>query len=150
MPVFGIGATVDTQNAWQSCLLKPSGRPEGFIVSITFGAILPVVLEGLLYGLMYCIFYARRCLRSTDVQAIGMDSASMDVRAAEVARMNSRLKVAKTLSLAFMVTAFCSLSTPVIAALFPRYNQYPLLSLFLRVIVVMGYAVHPVGMSGFF
>ena len=143
MPVFGIGGSVDTKNAWKTCLLKPSRRPEGFIVSITFGVILPIVLEGLLYGSMFAIFFTQRFRRIAEVNPSG-DPTSVAMKTAEVTRINNRLKVAKTLSLGFVITCSCSLSTPIIAAVYPQYVNYPLLLLFLRVILVAGYAIHPV------
>ncbi|GAV09476.1 hypothetical protein RvY_19015 [Ramazzottius varieornatus] len=143
MPVFGVGGSIDSSNAWKSCLVKPSERPEGFLVSVTFGAILPIALEGLLYGFMFCIFFVRRFLRMGEIQAAGVDQNLQSVRMAEVARINKRFNVAKTLALGFVATSSCSLSTPLIAAVFPGYSRYPLVLLFLRVILVVGYAVHP-------
>ena len=144
IPLLEMGAVMDSKNAWKMCLQHGKGNPLGFILLLAINTYIPISAEGALYLTIFVIFYCKALTHRRKAAVDPENVPDVQVTPAEVGKTEYRLRVAKMLFCGYILTATCSVMTPIIAAVYPGYLVSPVLFLVLRAVLLGGYSLHPV------
>ncbi|XP_055340588.1 probable G-protein coupled receptor tkr-1 [Paramacrobiotus metropolitanus] len=137
---FRIGATFQLTEPWGACGVKVNNRiifPLMTVICVAF----PVGLEGVIYLCIFAILTWRKVRKVRRISVVASDSEMSAFRREVFVR---RVKVTRMLFLSNVWYMVCFLPAPISSSLYPKqYISQPLLQLYFRSLLAMGYATIP-------
>ncbi|XP_055340555.1 trace amine-associated receptor 7a-like [Paramacrobiotus metropolitanus] len=135
---YGVGGAYQSTKPWGACGITVSDAvtyPTVTVICVT----LPVCLEGVVYLSIFAVVGLRKLINRRRVSV-----ADVNADVAHQHQFKKRFRVARMLFCSYVWYSICFLPAPIASSLYPvQYASLPLLQLFLRVLLVLGYATIP-------
>lgn len=141
---FDVSAKFVATNPWGACGSIVT-QASSFALITAMGTTVPTVCQGAAYVSLFLISSARHFFRRREVSAIQRASVVDGRGARSAALQRRRFRTTKMVFATYVWLTLCYMVTPIVLTAAPMaYRNYPMVSLVIRGLLLLGYATSPV------
>lgn len=141
---FGVGAKFESTRPWGTCGSTIT-KPTDFAIIMAMCTTLPTVLQGAAYIPLFAVSYTRNWFQRRKVSAVpailGVDKVRLPLQGIQA----RRFRTTQMVFAAYVWSTICYMLSPILLSAAPvLYRTEPFIALFIRAVLLLGYATSPV------